>query len=201
LVITNSRSAFVGLGGGLGTLAIFSSNRNKKTFKYLGMIFVSTIVIIFIFKSQFASSYDDRFGLEQLIATGGTGRIDTWKGILHYIVPNHYLFGLGYGSDIGGYLNTVSELIYGAHNIVFAIIAETGFVGLLGYSIFAIYYSYKIMPPLKLNNELLLSLALVLTAICNGIGENIYSERFLWIVIGLGFGLLNSTKDKINENI
>lgn len=205
LVFTGSRSALFGLLIGLLVLLFMLKKITNIKFYYHYIFMIILLIILFyilykIFYIMLPKSLLDRYTINSIEESKGSTRTIVWKSIIEYIIPKHFFLGLGIGGSVGNYLFKYTGLKFGAHNIVLAILAENGIIGFLGYSIFFQYYFRRMISNIRIYKVSILSLSMVLAAIANGIGENIYTERYFWIALGLGYGMINYEKGKLDEN-
>lgn len=127
-----------------------------------------------------------RLNIRSIIRSGGTGRIETWDILIHQAILPHPLFGIGFPQE-----NTMSLLsengstVQKAHNIVISILSSLGLVGFLLLSVPFVKAVFSALRKVTAIPLLVIPLTLIFGALCNGIGEDIYTERFLWFSIGL----------------
>lgn len=117
------------------------------------------------------------------------GRAEIWQILIEHSINPHPLTGSGFGSA-GSVLQANGDGHSGAHNILIAILADFGLIGLLLLGIPLVRLLCRLLR--RKNPAVLLPLGMIVTALVTGVGENIYTERFLWYATGLALWLLNS---------
>lgn len=121
------------------------------------------------------------------------GRAEIWSILMEYAIKPHPLTGVGYG-NVPDVLHAHGDDHSGAHNLVFAILSDLGLIGLLLLAVPLFRLLWRLLR--RKDPAALLPLGLLITTLVNGIGENIYTERFLWFAVGLALWLLNSADPK-----
>lgn len=117
------------------------------------------------------------------------GRAEIWQILIEHSIKPHPLTGTGFGSAVS-VLQANGDLHNGAHNILIAILSDLGLIGLLLLGIPLVRLLCRLLR--RKNPAVLLPLGMIVTALVTGVGENIYTERFLWYAAGLALWLLNS---------
>ncbi len=121
---------------------------------------------------------------------GGTSeRTGIWRILIEHSIKAHPLVGTGYGTAIA-VLQANGDDHSGAHNILIAILSDFGLIGLLLLGIPLVRLISHLQ--WRTNPAALLPLGMIVTALVTGVGENIYTERFLWYAAGLALWLMNS---------
>lgn len=121
---------------------------------------------------------------------GGTSeRTGIWRILIEHSIKAHPLVGSGYGTAIA-VLRANGDEHSGAHNILIAVLSDLGLIGLLLFGIPLARLLCRILR--RKDTAALLPLGMIVTALVIGVGENIYTERFLWYAAGLALWLLNS---------
>lgn len=121
---------------------------------------------------------------------GGTSeRTGIWRILIEHSIKAHPLIGSGYGTAIA-VLRAYGDEHSGAHNILIAVLSDLGLIGLLLFGIPLARLLCRILR--RKDTAALLPLGMIVTALVIGVGENIYTERFLWYAAGLALWLLNS---------
>ena len=124
------------------------------------------------------------------------GRTEIWNILMEYSIKPHPLVGTGYGSA-AGVLHAHGDSHSGAHNILIAVLSDLGLIGLLLHAVPLCRILCRLLR--RKEPAALLPLGMLVTALVNGIGENIYTERFLWVAVGLALWLLNCTASSTSE--
>lgn len=199
LFLTGSRSAMIAAIVASFLLYIINAQdkRSKRNAFYLLVISSVLLVVIYRAMEHFFPTIMERFTAENIGDTGGTGRLDVWKNYLTHFFPKYWLFGMG-GDSTNLYYGLVSLNVeaHGAHNIVIEILSTSGVVGLVLYAVCFIKFFSATTSQLRINRSQILSIAIVLTMLINGIGENTMGSRFTWFGIGLGFMFFYSATKK-----
>ena len=121
---------------------------------------------------------------------GGTSeRTGIWRILIEHSIKAHPLVGTGYGTAIA-VLQANGDDHSGAHNILIAILSDFGLIGLLLLGIPLVRLLCRLLR--RKDPAVLLPLGMIVTALVTGVGENIYTERFLWYAAGLALWLMNS---------
>lgn len=158
------------------------------------------------------SELGERLNIGAIIHSGGSGRLDVIKLEIKEIIPKHWLFGIGPSTiyETVAIRSYDSRLASSSHNIVIAMLTQFGVFGLIVHWIFY----YKIISKLKeayiscrlykKENVVLVPLTLLIAALVNGIGENIFAERFFWVILSICIIFFNYVKtlkdtDRISE--
>lgn len=194
ILMSGSRTGMISLGAAVLLSMIYYNIDNNNIFKILRnmlvILILITIVILIIGNSQELS---DRFDINEVIEEGGTGRLDRIAVALRYIIPENLWVG------VGPFENEQSALFpffpvegaASAHNIVISMLINLGIFGLIVYVYLYSNIFSKLLKGLKENKLFLLPLLLLSVAICNGIGEVIYYEKFFWIIISISLIFIN----------
>lgn len=117
------------------------------------------------------------------------GRAEIWQILIEHSIKPHPLTGTGFGSAVS-ILHANGDQHNGAHNLLIAILSDLGLIGLLLFGIPLARFLCRLLR--RKDPAALLPLGMIVTALVTGIGENIYTERFLWYAAGLALWLLNS---------
>jgi len=188
LFVSGSRSASFGLVVSIIISFVYDMNRKSgiggKSIAYLLIIVFLYLVVGYLLENN--PLLAKRFTLEQIQETGGTGRFQIWSCVWNNIVLNYPVFGIGFGG-----LN-VAKVLYengiyhsGTHNLLLDMLAQLGILGCL-YLVFGLLWLLKRTIKQCSNvPQMIFPLLMLVTAIGNGVGENIYTARFFWIDIGL----------------
>ena len=120
---------------------------------------------------------------------GSAGRAEIWQILIEHSIKPHPLTGSGFGSacDI---LQANGGHPIGAHNLLIAILSDLGLVGLLLFGVPLVRFLCRLLR--RKDPAALLPLGMIVTGLITGVGENVYTERFLWYAAGLAMWLLSS---------
>lgn len=142
----------------------------------------------------------DRFTVDNVIDSGGTGRTDIWRAYFRTLFGDYWLFGLGFDpNNLYHAVQDVNGIGHGAHNHIVDIIASTGIVGFIlfmGMHVMAYKISLK---TIRQDATALIPFAMLTATLLLGIGENVLRGRSLWFSTALViiFYRLNREEDKI----
>lgn len=117
------------------------------------------------------------------------GRTGIWQILIDHSIKPYPLTGSGFGSTIS-VLQANGDGHNGAHNLLVALLSDLGLIGLLLFGIPLVRLLSRLLR--RKDPAALLPLGMIVTALVTGVGENIYTERFLWYAAGLALWLLNS---------
>lgn len=190
LFLSGSRSATFGLILvaliGLFYNSYEKGNRLKMTIVYSLLIIGAWISINYVLESN--PILANRFTISSIVETGGTGRFPMWECIMNNIIKEKPIFGVGFGSENIAYILHQNGMYHsGTHNILLDILAQIGIIGLLFLLVGFVRIVKNLMQKVKQNcKEALIPLMMIIAAIGNGLGENIFTERFLWVSISMG---------------
>ena len=120
---------------------------------------------------------------------GSAGRAGIWQILIEHSIKPHPLTGSGFGSA-GNVLQTNGSCTSGAHNLLIAILSDLGLIGLLLFGVPLVRFLCRLLR--RKDPAALLPLGMIVTALITGVGENIYTERFLWYAVGLALWQLSS---------
>lgn len=123
------------------------------------------------------------------------GRAEIWQILIEHSIKPHPLTGSGFGSAIS-ILQANGDHHSGTHNILIAILSDLGSIGLLLFGFPLVRLLCRLFR--RKNAAALLPLGMIVTALVTGVGENIYTERFLWYAVGLALWLLCDTDQEPN---
>ena len=201
LFLTGSRTALIAAVA--ATLLLFvinaKDNHSKRNAFLLLIISSVSLLLIYNFLQKQFPVLMERFTVESVEESGGTGRLDVWKNYFTHFFPKYWLLGMGYAPNNLFYaLRSINVEAHGAHNIVVEALSRSGVVGLILYTICFVKFFRVTTKNLSKNRFLILPIAIVMTILINGIGENTLGSRFTWFGIGLGYMFLYSTnKDAV----
>ena len=202
LFLTGSRTALIAAVSATFLLYLFytKGHNSKRTAFFLLIVSTALLVLIYNHLQKQFPVLMDRFTAENVEESGGTGRLDVWKNYFIHFFPKYWLFGMGYDPNNLYYaLASINVEAHGAHNILVEILSRSGVVGLILYIVCFVKFFFITLKNLRTNKFMLLPLAIVLTTLINGIGENVLVARFLWFGIGLGYLFLNAANIENNK--
>lgn len=195
LVMTGSRSALFGVI--FAAFLVIVLNLFRKKSKYKSIVLIIGVVLMGGLIYNYIMSIDmeilSRFTINSVLETGGTGRTEVWRIIIKNILPKHFLFGVGFGdANVYDMVSHYTMHPHGSHNIFIAVIAEIGVVGGIAFISWLTWIIIKFCKFFLEENEMMiLPLVMIFQALGNGIGENIWTTRYFWFDLGLGFVILH----------
>lgn len=191
IIATGSRASLLALLVSVPVCVFISATTQLK--KALIPIIILSVLFVFVF--DYLSTQDfailDRFTLKSVEETGGTGRADNIKIIMTQIFPDHFLFGSGIGGGNMKALGLQYNLPNLAHNIIIDPLSQ---LGVVFYPIFLIVAYSFVRPAIGISRRyqlMIVPVALLFSAIVNGIGETIFFEKLFWNDIALCMLLYN----------
>lgn len=204
ILLSGSRSAFIGIVFAAIISFVILGIRNRK---HRRAIYIFALLAIcgylgfeYLVSSNPILAY--RFNLEQIISSGGTRRWPRVVTELKYVIPNNLFFGVGLNS-INEYIATSKYMSDpgSSHNIIVSMLAQVGIIGFVAYMSFYYKVIMKLIKAIRFNIIHIIPFMLILTAIFNGIGEVMYSERLFWNALslaGLSLGITQKNGNDVN---
>lgn len=197
LVLTGAKSALIGLLACITVGIIFLVF--KRDFKLSRAI---ALVVVICFGAYIADtiiqsipSLAYRYSVNTIVQSGGTGRLSIWEIVWKDAFLKHPIFGVGFGEqNIVEILAAYGDRHSGTHNLYLDILGTTGLFG------FIYLFSgliYKIRESIKLDISYGYSITPLLLIVCflgNGIGENIWTERFAWVAVAMLVWMVSKQK-------
>jgi O-antigen ligase len=123
LLLTGSRGALIGLSCGILYL-FFHAKVPIKTKIINALLAILLSIILFVYLLPLLpSAISQRFSMELLISTGGSGRANLWKDAISMFLQKP-LWGHGYSL-----YQSISLYDNAAHNIYIQLLVETGIIG------------------------------------------------------------------------
>ncbi len=203
LFLTGSRSALVAAVVATFLLYIISANdkRSKRNAFLLLILSAALLAVIYNALQKNFPLLMERFTAESVEESGGTGRLDVWTNFFVHLFPKHWFIGMGFDpANLYYGIGALNAKAHGAHNVLVDILSRTGIVGLILYTVCFVKFFGVTLKKLRTDTFLIMPIAIVLTILINGIGENVLNTRFLWFGIGLGYMILFA-ENKDNEKI
>ena len=195
LFLTGSRTALIAATGTSFLLYIINAQDKRSKINAFILLIVSSVLLVFIYSTlqKYFPILMERFTVENVEESGASGRVDVWSSYFLHLFPKHWFIGMGFSPTNLYYgIGILNAEAHGAHNVLVDILARTGLVGLTLYCVCFAKFFMATRRFLQNNKVLLMALAVVITTLINGIGENILTGRFLWFGIGLGYMLINT---------
>lgn len=188
VLFTGSRSAFLGLIVGIVLIYLLYLKINKiSVTRFLRFISISLILGISVYFILLTNSYlASRMSLESIIDSGGSGREIIIDALLTKVIPDHFFFGIGLGSE-----NEVAALAnyfrnpYPSHNFLISLFTQVGIIGLLAYFSFFVKVLRTGIKNVESQPIYLIPISLIITGFFNGVGEIVFIERWFWNAFAL----------------
>jgi O-antigen ligase len=186
---TGSRSALIGIIGGV---LIATSIYYVKILKlgqwilFLGItvILVGGNIVSIINKNPMLAG---RMNIQGIIDSGGTRRWPRIVAEIKYVIPAHFLFGVGLGANNERFaLDPIIGDPGSSHNLIVSTIAQIGIVGFAIVATLLLNILKKMSEKIRIYPVIIIPLMLVITASFNGIGEVMFTERIFWNALALG---------------
>jgi len=203
LILTGSRSSAVAVIVSILIVVLINLCKRGNASKKLIIIIVLLILpCIYLILANSGLEVMTRYSVDSVTEYGGTGRLQIWDAILRYIVPENPLFGVGFGgANVIAALEPYIGFNHGTHNILVTMLAQLGVIGAFIYIAFFIKSTAIIVKNYMTIDYLAMPLTMILAAFVNGIGEDIFSSRFLWIDIGLAFMIIRYSMSNHSEEV
>ena len=127
---------------------------------------------------------------------GSAGRAEIWQILIEHSIKPHPLTGSGLGSAVS-VLQANGDQHDGAHNLLIAILSDLGLIGLLLFGVPLVRFLCRLLR--RKDPAALLPLGMIVTGLITGVGENVYTERFLWYAAGLALWILGTATTHQDE--
>lgn len=201
ILFVGSRTALLALLSSVLLITIFSNKlkmhkKGKAIFSFIIIVCVLGFALWGVLENNDAIfnrfTFNDTSGVESI-----TRRTDVWKVLTERIIPDNPVFGVGFGlmnvkTAVGKYMRYPKH----AHNMILAIVSETGFVGAI---LFMIVFAYMIHKIIKYKSKFTpIVVGMIIVGFISGIGEEIIDRRWFWLIFA--FGALAVNYAKINEH-
>lgn len=203
ILMIGSRTSLISLLASVLITYLFTNKQAGNAFSprrmvaFIFIILAIVVVLYFVMRNnpeiynRFTFSSENRLDVASI-----ERRTEVWKALIHYIIPSHLFFGVGFGLlNVKTVVVPYVEYAKHAHNMFLAILSETGLFGLLLFMSFFIHYFIRV---LKSNNiDRIFIASLLVFAFVNGIGEEMINQRWLWLTFGLCGVLLKEEQREI----
>lgn len=197
LLLTGSRSSAIATIVTFAVLAVFhilkKGNMSRK------IISICMVVLGLLVAYKMLETLNpillERFTTEDILADGGTGRAEIWEIMLKNVIPKHFWLGIGLGGGNTVYaMSAYTTRALGVHNLYITVLAQIGFIGSLFFYIFWLKCLTLAIKYMRKVRYLEVPFFMILAAFVNGIGEEVFSERFLWFGAGLAFMIIYNNR-------
>ena len=195
IFLSGSRTGIIALILGSLLTSLIKRVVRKERFKNIIIILIVFLIgwLVLSYLIQNNDFLASRFTIESIKSSGGTHRYDALLVELKYIIPQHWLIGVGTSNEVAQ-VGRYMLVGYSSHNILFSMLTQIGVLGAVGYFCLIKRVFVKIVSGMKYNILFVFPLGMLVCALINGIGEIIYSERFFWCVLSFGILCNNSLK-------
>lgn len=196
LFLSGSRTALIAAIVAAFLLYIINAQDRRSRRRAFILLICSFAILAVIYSNlqRFFPVIMKRFTVDSVKNSGGSGRMDIWVNYFVYFFPEHWLIGMGFDPlNLYYGLENFNGKGHGAHNLIVEILSKSGMIGMALYTACFARFFGAALKRLRTNRSLLLPIAIVLTILINGIGEDVLLTRFLWFGIGLGYVLLYTT--------
>lgn len=159
------------------------------------VLIIWTVVLlafaVLLFLQKFFPNLFSRFSVQDVLQSGGTGRVDIWRSYLKYYFPKYWAVGIGFDPLNMYYAIGVVGNAHGAHNAIIEILSCSGIVGLLLFGWLFIHSFRLLLSESHGCRYLLTVFGIFVCVIITGIGENVLTNKMLWFSIGIGLSMKN----------
>lgn len=186
---TGSRGGLLALAFGGVVFLLFSDSGLRPRTIVIGAIFV--LLGMYYIQNYMSASLASRFTLAEVVASGGTGRMDIWVHALRYYSDGsvgRILFGYGFGS-FPTLMKSAMGVAKASHNDVVQMLLETGIVGLLLY--FRMWFE---MAQHALKKKNATALALLAVVAVGSLSMEMLIKKMLWLAF---FVAINSASEDL----
>lgn len=130
-----SRGGLIGIVGGIFACILFGAKSMKSKIGTMAAVVVVAVVVVLVFFPLLPEDVQQRFTVENVVESRGTGRVDIWKFALSYTFekPERIMFGSGLFSTYSIFPSTsqVSNVV--CHNQFVQTFFDQGIFGLAFY--------------------------------------------------------------------
>lgn len=146
VLASGSRGGLIAILAGLFVYVLFFGNLSRANILKKICIVLAILLILALIIGALPENIRNRFTIEDVVSSGGTGRLDIWHKYLKEFKDFTFvrlLLGYGTASSLSLFENLGYIDIKGAHNILIETLVELGFVGLVLYCISIFAFSKK----------------------------------------------------------
>lgn len=158
LFLTGSRTALITAVATAFLLCILNA-QDKRT-KRRGLVsLIVSLALLMLTYNILQKSFPllmERFTLDSVEESGGSGRVDVWTSYFVYFFPKYWFVGMGFDSSNLYYgIGIINAEAHGAHNLIVEILSKSGIVGMTLYSVCFVKYFVVTGKNLQNNKALL----------------------------------------------
>lgn len=130
-----SRGGLIGIVCGIFACILFGAKSLKSKIGIMLAVVVVAVVVVLVFFPLLPEDVQQRFTVESVVETGGTGRVDIWKFSLNYTFekPERIMFGSGLLSTYSIFPSTAKVSNVVCHNQFIQTFFDQGIFGLALY--------------------------------------------------------------------
>lgn len=194
LMLSGSRSGAI---ASIFGLIIIIFIKNKINIKKIMRVLSLLIGLLFILNKLIQKNQiiKNRMNLNEVISSGGTHRLPRIINELKYVVPNNFLLGVGPSAvnerlALGPYMSMPGS----SHNIIISCLTQLGLIGLIGHLLLYFNLLRDLFKIRRLSDAWIIPFSMIFSAIINGIGEVVFTERLFWCAMSLGVLVINNFK-------
>jgi len=114
-----------------------------------------------------------------------------WKTLIPKTIEDGLFFGFGFGAENVLSIAKQNSLKYTAHNFLIDMFVQMGLTGIVLFFTYFFVLANKLFKSIHCRN-ILIPIMILLTAIINGMGETVFTEKFFWNGIALAWLYLNN---------
>ncbi|MBP5246193.1 MAG: O-antigen ligase family protein [Clostridia bacterium] len=131
---TGSRGGLLGILAGISAYLVAGIQSRKARIAIIAAGLVIILLVVFVLFPMLPESIQERYTFDDVVQTGGSGRVQIWRGLIKYTVakPERIIWGSGVLSSYD-ILQNDPEIQRGsvAHNSFIQIFSDQGLIGLL----------------------------------------------------------------------
>ena len=175
--LTGSRGALLAIIISCATLYLISNKKNHLGKRAASLIMVSVLIIIVVSLINSFMDVDiiERFTVNDVAKSGGTGRMQIWEFYMDYYKNSNLvqkMFGHGLGS--------LSAIYRVAHNTWIDVLIGNGLIGLL---LFITFFSKNLINTIKRKDELLIAQIVAIVVLTMSL--SLLSYKPIWALFAL----------------
>ena len=201
LIRVNERGVFLAVGLAWMAIALITRQKARTIFIIVLLSIIVYILPAVLEQRGVISSYNaERLTIQNIIETGGTGRIEIWD-VGFRMFKNNWIAGAGWGNFPFVYFQYTPNTLLGLTSKITGsdphgdLMGVAGELGLIGVLLFLTFYSKILLNNLKkyhdlkgAQNNVLAILVIALLVYCFSIGltSTYLWRKVYWLILGLG---------------